>query len=197
MKILLVDNFDSFTYNLSDYLRSLGAIVEVHRSNHLPWSDILSFHAIVLSPGPGHPSEHFEMMKLIDLYYDQLPFLGICLGHQALGLYFGLKLHCAAQPCHGKVSLISHQEEGIFEGIKPPTQVMRYHSLVLEEMKDKSELHYLAHSSQGELMAFKHKRYDIWGIQFHPESILTLMGKNILANWLKLIEVNNFKRRNN
>lgn len=182
--ILLLDNFDSFTYNLVDYFNQLGRQCIVLR-NDTSLTEIkkLDFQAIVLSPGPETPEKAGVMMQLIDTYHQRLPILGICLGHQALGIYFGGSLKKALKPMHGKVSPVFLKEDPIFEHITNPTQVTRYHSLVIS-LPEKSALAPLATAVNNELMAFRHQLLPIYGLQFHPEAILTTDGKKMLENWL-------------
>ncbi len=187
MRILLLDNYDSFTYNLYDYLMQLGTEVEVFRNDMLQVETIKQrgYTAIVLSPGPKRPVNAGVLMELLDHYHQELPILGICLGHQAIGEYFGAQLKKANRPMHGKTSNITHDNLGIFEGLPHPMQVMRYHSLILEQLPNC--LQATAYSPTGEIMALKHQEYPLWGVQFHPESILSPNGLSLLGNWLKLL----------
>jgi len=187
MKIALIDNYDSFTYNLYDYICRLGAECTVFRNDNLEMEQLSDFDAIVLSPGPGRPSEAGCLMEIITHYYKDKPFLGICLGHQALGEFFGAELSNAALPVHGKTSLIKHSETEIFKGIKNPMQVMRYHSLLLYKLPNC--LRPLAQTESGELMAFRHKKFPIFAVQFHPESVLTPSGLQMMDNWMKLFKL--------
>lgn len=187
MKIALIDNYDSFTYNLYDYICRLGADCQVYRNDQVELNDLSEFNAIVLSPGPGRPSDAGKMMEIIDFYHNQKPFLGICLGHQALGEFFGAKLTNARLPVHGKTSLIQHAGDDIFVEIENPMQVMRYHSLLLYNLP--ICLSPLATTLTEELMAFRHKILAIHGLQFHPESVLTPSGLKIINNWLKTIKI--------
>jgi len=184
--LLLLDNYDSFTYNLYDYLSQLGAICTVIRNDQISILELEKCHfdGIVLSPGPKRPKDAGLLMELIHHFYTKMPLLGICLGMQAIGEYFGAKLVHASIPIHGKTSLIEHVQKDLFHGIKHPTQVMRYHSLLLKNLPDCLEP--TAWTKKKELMAIRHKNYPIWGMQFHPESILTLEGIAILENWLKI-----------
>jgi anthranilate synthase/aminodeoxychorismate synthase-like glutamine amidotransferase len=184
--LLLLDNYDSFTYNLYDYLNQLGATCTVVRNDKTSILELEKCHfdGIVLSPGPKRPKDAGILMELLDHFYAQMPILGICLGMQAIGEYFGAELVHASVPIHGKTSLVEHTEKGLFDGITQPTQVMRYHSLLLEKLPNCLEP--TGWTATKELMAIQHKRYKIWGLQFHPESILTLEGLAILENWLKI-----------
>ena len=187
MKVLLLDNYDSFTYNLYDYLSQAGAKVTVVRNDQLPagWMEDLPFDAIVLSPGPEKPRDAGQMMDLIARYHLSKPILGVCLGHQGIGEFFGARLVKAALPMHGKTSLIHHESHPLFANIPSPVQVMRYHSLLLESLPD-NELVSIAETEEGEIMALKHVRLPVYGFQFHPESILSEYGLPLLKNWLAL-----------
>ena len=183
--LLLLDNYDSFTYNLYDYFEQLGAHVTVMRNDQIsiPVLKAQNFDGIVLSPGPGRPQNAGLLMEVIDCFCLNLPILGICLGMQALGEYFGAKLVHAFQPVHGKTSVIYHNKKGLFEHVKWPSKVMRYHSLLLKELPNC--LIPLAWTEEEELMAIQHITLPLYGVQFHPESILTEDGLIILNNWLK------------
>lgn len=184
--LLLLDNYDSFTYNLYDYLSQLGAACEVVRNDKISISELENCHfdGIVLSPGPKRPKDAGILMELIDYFHAKTPLLGICLGMQAIGEYFGAKLVHASIPMHGKTSWVEHTKTELFNGIEQPTQVMRYHSLLLKNLPNCLEP--TAWTTTKELMAIQHKSYPIWGLQFHPESILTLEGLAILKNWLEI-----------
>ncbi len=186
--ILLLDNYDSFTYNLYDYLLQTGVDCRVVRNDEWAISDFekIHFKALVLSPGPKKPGDAGIMMDLIAHYHLRIPILGVCLGHQAIGEYFGAKLIKARVPMHGKTTFISHQGQGIFEGIPSPFQVMRYHSLLLESLEG-TPLKGTAYSPEDELMAFQHHSLPLTGVQFHPESILTEYGLKMIANWSGLV----------
>jgi anthranilate synthase component II len=189
--ILLIDNFDSFTYNLYQYLGELGEQITVFRNNQLTIEQIkeLNPKAIILSPGPGKPEDAGICIELIQTFYNKIPILGICLGHQAIGAAFGGEILRAALIKHGKTSLITHQSEGVFTGLPTPLEVMRYHSLIIEKCSIPEELECIAHSvDDQEIMAIKHRQYPVFGLQFHPESIGTPSGKQILNNFLNEIE---------
>jgi len=185
---LLLDNYDSFTYNLKDYLEQSGEQCVVIRNDELNLRDIqqLDFDNIVLSPGPKTPSEAGCMNEIIEEFMDKKPILGICLGHQALGILFGGELVKAAYPMHGKISKISHTGHPIFSDIPSPTEVMRYHSLLIKNL-DHPDIEIIAYTSGGEVMAIAHRYKKLAGLQFHPESILTIHGKRMIQNWLKFI----------
>ncbi len=186
IELLLLDNYDSFTYNLYDYLCQLGMSCTVIRNDQISILELKQSHfdGIVLSPGPKRPQDAGNLMAVLDYFYLKMPILGICLGMQAIGEYFGAKLVHATVPIHGKTSLLEHKNRGLFEGIQNPTRVMRYHSLVLEDLPACLEL--MAWTEERELMAIQHRSLPIWGVQFHPESILTTDGLAILDNWVTI-----------
>lgn len=181
--VLLLDNFDSFTYNLADYLQQGGVSCHIV-TNQTPLSEIqqLEFKGIVLSPGPETPEKAGNLLEVLGAFYDKLPILGICLGHQAIGQFFGARLIKALKPMHGKVSEIHCKPDYLFEGLNPALKVVRYHSLVLEQLPE--ILLCTASTAEGEIMAIKHKYLPISGLQFHPEAILTESGLAMLKNWL-------------
>jgi len=188
VRLLLLDNFDSFTFTLADYLRQLGAEVLVHR-NDTPLAEIqvLQFDGIVLSPGPGVPAGAGVMPAVIEAYHQRLPMLGVCLGHQALGEFFGASVVRAARPMHGKISDIQHEDGNhLFAGLPASFAVTRYHSLVVQPPLP-AVLEPLAHTADAtaEVMAFRHRSLPLYGVQFHPEALLTAHGLAILANWLR------------
>ena len=182
--ILLLDNYDSFTYNLWHYLLQLNAECVVKRNDEISIEEIekLKPSAIVFSPGPGRPSEAGIMNEVIKHFHQTIPMLGICLGHQAIGEFFGAKLLQSEKPMHGKTSEIIFEKHFLFQNISSPLTVMRYHSLVLKEV-EKTSLKIIAATNENEVMAIEHSVYKIIGLQFHPESILTPDGMLILKNW--------------
>ena len=184
-KILLLDNFDSFTHILADYFLQLGANLSIIR-NDVPLEDLIgeNFEAIILSPGSGKPADAGVMMPLIDFFHNKIPILGICLGHQAIGEYFGAKLDRATRPMHGKLSVIDIHPDTIFDGISNPLEVVRYHSLILKNIP--LRLSAIASTAEGEIMAIRHSELPIYGIQFHPEAALTQQGLQLLSNWLNI-----------
>lgn len=189
--ILLIDNFDSFTFNLYQYLGELGEETQVYRNNQLTHEEIkeLNPKAIILSPGPGRPEEAGICIELIQTYYEKIPILGICLGHQAIGAAFGGEIKRASIIKHGKTSMIAHNGESVFSGLPSQIEVMRYHSLIIEKSSIPEHLECIAHSMDDqEIMAIKHRDYPVFGLQFHPESIGTPSGKQILKNFLLEIE---------
>lgn len=185
VRILLLDNYDSFTYNLYDYLLQTGNTCWVVRNDAVSIEDLLDadFQAIVLSPGPKRPQDAGILMSVIAQFYDKMPMLGVCLGMQAMGEFFGAKLVHARAPMHGKTSPIEHLGHPIFEGIPDQFEVMRYHSLVLESLKE-TDLQAIASTLDGELMALQHAYLPLVGVQFHPESILTEYGLQMIQNWV-------------
>lgn len=189
--ILLIDNFDSFTFNLYQYLGELGEQITVFRNNQLNMEQIKTLNpkAIILSPGPGKPEDAGICIELIQTFFNKIPILGICLGHQAIGAAFGGKVQRADLIKHGKTSLITHQSDGLFSELPKPLEVMRYHSLIIEKSSMPEELECIALSiDDQEIMAIKHRHYLVFGLQFHPESIGTPSGKQILNNFLNEIE---------
>jgi anthranilate synthase component II len=189
--ILLIDNFDSFTFNLYQYLGELGEKIAVYRNNQLSIEDIhtLNPKAIILSPGPGKPEEAGICVEIIQNFYHKIPILGICLGHQAIGTAFGSVVNRAKNIKHGKTSYITHSGTGLFNYLPSPLEVMRYHSLSIEKDSLSPEFECAAVSMEDqEIMAIKHYDYPVYGLQFHPESIGTPNGKQILKNFLLEIE---------
>jgi anthranilate synthase component II len=189
--ILLIDNFDSFTFNLYQYLGELGETVTVFRNNQLTIQQIREMNpkAIILSPGPGKPEDAGICIEVIQNLYQEIPILGICLGHQAIGAAFGSEIRRANFIKHGKTSQITHNGNGIFTYLTSPLEVMRYHSLVVDKDTLSSDLECVAQSLDDQVvMAIKHRYYPVFGLQFHPESIGTPFGKQMLQNFLTEIE---------
>ncbi len=185
--ILLIDNYDSFTYNLYQYLGELGEKVIVKRNDDITISEIqqLNPEAIVISPGPGRPEEAGIIIDVIQQFHTKYPILGICLGHQAIGCSFGGTISKAKNIMHGKVSKIQHARKSIFEPFPQDLEVMRYHSLVIQKDTLPNELEVLATSTDdNEIMAIKHSEYPLYGMQFHPESIGTESGLQLLKQFL-------------
>jgi anthranilate synthase/aminodeoxychorismate synthase-like glutamine amidotransferase len=180
--VLLLDNYDSFTYNLVDYFNQLGIECKLFRNSD-PLEEITShhYHGIVLSPGPGKPEEAGCLLDVIGHYYQTHPMLGICLGHQAIGQFFGSTVSKAFQPMHGKISRARLVQDPIFKDIPDEINVVRYHSLVISEVS--KELDVIAVTPQGEIMAIKHPLLPLYGLQFHPEAVLTEYGMAMLNNW--------------
>ncbi|MDT9756797.1 aminodeoxychorismate/anthranilate synthase component II [Heyndrickxia coagulans] len=188
--ILLLDNYDSFTYNLYQYLCELGEEVRVFRNDRITIDEIrrLKPEAIVLSPGPGVPEDAGISIETVKTFYRQVPMLGVCLGHQAIAAAFGAGITKAKEIKHGKTSLVRHGGKGIFSGQPDPVEVMRYHSLVVDRTKIPEVLEVVAESlDDGEIMAIQHQSAPCFGVQFHPESIGTETGKQMLENFLREI----------
>lgn len=188
--LLLIDNFDSFTYNLAQLFQQLDQEVKVIRNNQITIEEIeaMAPAAIILSPGPGRPETAGVMMDVIRHFKGKIPMLGVCLGHQAIGEVFGMTLSNAQKVMHGKISEISHDKAGLFAGLPEKIKVVRYHSLALKRETLPEELEITASADDdGEIMGIRHKKYLIEGIQYHPESILTTTGKRQLANFLNLL----------
>ena len=189
--ILILDNYDSFTYNLVQYLGELGETLRVERNDAISVDDVAALRpsAIVLSPGPGAPAEAGITVPVIQRYGAQVPILGVCLGHQAIGeAYGGRVIRAPRGVMHGKTSSVLHDGTGLFAGLPSPLRVMRYHSLVVEHDTLPSCLEVTARAADDatEIHALRHRTHPVWGVQFHPESILTQEGKHLLANFLQL-----------
>jgi anthranilate synthase/aminodeoxychorismate synthase-like glutamine amidotransferase len=184
--LLVIDNYDSFTYNLVQYLGELGEEVRVIRNDEIAAADIggLAPSKIVISPGPCTPNEAGISLEVIRSYAGKIPILGVCLGHQAIGQAFGGKIVRAARVMHGKTSQIFHDGRGLFTGLPNPLEATRYHSLLIERASVPDCLEVTAHTADQEIMAVRHKSLPIEGVQFHPESFLTTSGKELLRNFL-------------
>lgn len=185
--VLLIDNYDSFVYNLMRYVQELGFTTQVHRNDRLTISQIESLQPshIVLSPGPGTPQTAGICLNAIQYFAPSIPILGVCLGHQAIGQAFGAEVIAAKQPTHGKASFIQHDEKGIFQGLGNPLKVGRYHSLAVSPDGLPECLEVTAFTADGEIMALQHRSHPTIGLQFHPESILTEQGHALLFNFLR------------
>ena len=186
-KILVIDNYDSFTYNLVQYLGELGADVEVWRNDAITLDDIAARNpdGIVVSPGPCTPKEAGISVPAIERFKGKIPILGVCLGHQAIGAALGGDIVRAPRIMHGKTSPIHHDGRGVFRDLANPFDATRYHSLVIERSSLPSELEVSAWTAEGEIMGVRHRSLPVEGVQFHPESILTLEGKRLLGNFLR------------
>ena len=188
--ILVIDNYDSFTYNLVQYLGELGAEVEVRRNDAVSVEEVGELHpaAIVVSPGPCAPHQAGVSVPLIKRWGATIPTLGVCLGHQAIGEAYGGQVVRASRVMHGKVSTVAHDGTGLFAGLPSPLSVMRYHSLIVDRTSMPAQLEILAVATDdpSEVHAVRHRAHPVWGVQFHPESILTAGGKTILKNFLTL-----------
>jgi para-aminobenzoate synthetase component II len=186
--ILLLDNYDSFTYNLAQYLGELGCEVEVHRNDKISVEEIARRkpERIVISPGPCTPAEAGISVDLIQRLAGKFPILGVCLGHQAMGAAYGGKIVRAPKLFHGKTSPIEHDGKGVFRGLPQKFTATRYHSLIVDRKSLPKELAVTAETADGTIMGMRHKKYKMEGVQFHPESVLTESGKRLLANFLEL-----------
>ena len=185
-KILVVDNYDSFVFNLVQYLQQLGAEVVVKRNDEVNADSINGFDGVLLSPGPGTPEDAGACIEIVNAAIEkQKPLLGVCLGHQAIGAALGGKVSRAPELLHGKTSQVQHKNEGVFKDLKSPFRATRYHSLAIETPSVPEELLVTATTDTGVIMGVKHKSVPIEGVQFHPESVLTEGGHRLLANWLE------------
>jgi anthranilate synthase/aminodeoxychorismate synthase-like glutamine amidotransferase len=186
--ILLLDNYDSFTYNLAQYLGELGCSVEVHRNDKISVEDIARRkpERLVISPGPCMPQDAGISVELVERLAGKFPILGVCLGHQAIGVAFGGKIVRAPKLFHGKTSQIRHDHKNIFRKLPDPFTATRYHSLIVERKSLPRELIITAETDDGIIMGLRHRRHKIEGVQFHPESVLTESGKQLLKNFLSL-----------
>lgn len=189
--ILMIDNYDSFTYNLVQYLGQLGADINVIRNDAVDISELHSreFTGIVISPGPGRPEKAGISVEIVRQFSGRIPILGVCLGHQSIGYAFGGNVVSARQLMHGKISTITADGKSIYKGIHKPFQAMRYHSLVVSKEKFPDCLQITAESEDGEIMGLRHRDHLTEGIQFHPESIMTPIGKRLLRNFLKMTQM--------
>jgi anthranilate synthase/aminodeoxychorismate synthase-like glutamine amidotransferase len=185
--ILVIDNYDSFTYNLVQYLGELGATLEVVRNDACDVDALarLAPERIVISPGPGTPDQAGVSIEVIRKLGPTIPVLGVCLGHQAIGQAFGATVARASRQMHGKTSAVSHDGRGVFQGLSNPFVATRYHSLAVIRRTVPDDLEISAWSDDGEIMGLRHRRHPVEGVQFHPESILTIEGKRLLANFLR------------
>ncbi len=189
MRLLMIDNYDSFTFNLVQYLGELGAHCDVVRNDSIPVEAVEEREpdGIVISPGPWTPKEAGISVETVRRYAGRLPILGVCLGHQSIAAAFGGKVVAARALMHGKTSLIQHDGQGIFKGLPNPFEATRYHSLAVERESLPQELEVTARTEDDEIMGLRHTRHAVIGVQFHPESILTSVGKNLLGNFLDLV----------
>jgi anthranilate synthase/aminodeoxychorismate synthase-like glutamine amidotransferase len=186
--IAVIDNYDSFTYNLVQYLGTLGAEIEVHRNDAIAVRDLAArpLDGLVISPGPGEPRDAGISEEAIRALAGQVPILGVCLGHQAIGEVYGGRVVRAARLMHGKTSPILHRGRGLFAGLDNPFEATRYHSLIVERETLPATLEVTAWTPEGELMGVKHRDHETWGVQFHPESVLTRSGMRLIENFLVL-----------
>ena len=184
--ILIIDNYDSFTYNLVQYIGALNSDLEVHRNDKISLDRIENINPdrIVISPGPGKPEDAGLSIDIVKEFGSRIPIFGICLGHQAIAVAFGGKVDRANEVVHGKTSIISHSESAIFSGLPEKFEATRYHSLVALKESFPSDLKITAQTDNGLIMALEHKKFPIFGVQFHPESIVTEYGKDMVNNFL-------------
>jgi anthranilate synthase/aminodeoxychorismate synthase-like glutamine amidotransferase len=186
MKILLIDNYDSFTFNLYHYISSLKVTVDVVRNDKINSNEILKkkYNRIVISPGPGNPNQSGNCINILKTLHKELPFLGVCLGHQIIGQVFGSKIIQAKKLMHGKTSKINSKKIGILKNLPKNFEATRYHSLIIDKKTLSNQLEITAETDDGIIMGVQHKKYNIHGVQFHPESIKTRIGINILKNFI-------------
>jgi anthranilate synthase component 2 len=186
MKILLIDNYDSFTFNLFHYLSSFKVKVDVIRNDKITSKEIIQkkYNKIVISPGPGNPDQAGNCLKIVKSLYKKIPILGVCLGHQIIGQVFGSKIIQAKKLMHGKTSKIIHKKNGILRNLPKNFDATRYHSLIIEKKSLSKDLEITAETKDGLIMGVKHKKYNVHGVQFHPESIKTKLGLKILKNFI-------------
>ena len=187
-KIILIDNYDSFTFNLYHYLSSLKVKVDVIRNDQITSNEILKrkYNKIVISPGPGNPDQSGNCLKIVKSLYKKIPILGVCLGHQIIGQVFGSKIIQTKRLMHGKTSKIISKKVGILKNLPKSFEATRYHSLIIDKKSLSKHLEITAESEDGLIMAVQHKNYDVHGVQFHPESIKTKLGIKILKNFIKI-----------
>lgn len=188
--ILVIDNYDSFTYNLVQQLGEMGAQIEVYRNDQITLDEIrrLNPDQILISPGPGTPDDGGVSLEVLRQLGPTTPILGVCLGHQCIGQAYGGIVARAGRLMHGKTSMIYHKGDPLFSGVPSPFEATRYHSLIVEEDSLPDMLAVTAFTDQGEIMGLRHKEYPVYGVQFHPESILTIYGPRILKNFLEMTE---------
>jgi anthranilate synthase/aminodeoxychorismate synthase-like glutamine amidotransferase len=186
MKILLIDNYDSFTFNLYHYISSLKVKVDVERNDKINSNEILKkkYNRIVISPGPGNPNQSGNCINILKTLHKELPFLGVCLGHQIIGQVFGSKIVQAKKLMHGKTSKINSKKIGILKNLPKTFEATRYHSLIIDKKTLSNQLEITAETNDGIIMGVQHKKYNIHGVQFHPESIKTRIGIKILKNFI-------------
>ena len=186
-KILLIDNYDSFTYNLYHYISSFNKNVDVKRNDKVNSKDIIknNYKKIIISPGPGNPNQAGNCLKIVKDFYNKIPILGVCLGHQIIGQVFGSKVVQAKKLMHGKTSKIISKKTGILKNLPKNFEATRYHSLIIDKKTLSKDLEITAQTTDGLIMGIQHKKYNVHGVQFHPESIKTKLGLKILKNFIK------------
>ncbi len=193
--LLMIDNYDSFVYNLVRYFEELGEEIIIYRNDKITIKDIESMNidGIVISPGPKSPNEAGLSLDIIDKFKDKLPILGICLGHQCIGHYFNAVVKKGKEPVHGKMFNITHNNKGVFNNVKNPLRVTRYHSLIVSKENFPDSLEITSETDDKIIMGIRHKDYDIYGVQFHPEAEMTEEGHKILENFIKITKEFNKK----
>mgnify|MGYP001460580225 FL=1 len=186
-KIILIDNYDSFTFNLYHYLSSLRVNVDVIRNDQISSNEVLKrrYSKIVISPGPGNPNQAGNCLKIVKSLYKKIPILGVCLGHQIIGQVFGSKIIQAKKLMHGKTSKIMSKKTGVLENLPKTFEATRYHSLIIDKKSLSKDLEITAETKDGLIMGVRHKKYNVHGVQFHPESIKTKIGIKILKNFIR------------
>ena len=187
-KIILIDNYDSFTFNLYHYLSSLKVKVDVIRNNQITSKEIIKrkYNKIVISPGPGNPNQSGNCLKIVKSLYKKIPILGVCLGHQIIGQVFGSKIIQTKSLMHGKTSKIISKKTGLLKNLPKTFEATRYHSLIIDKKTLSKDLEITAETKEGLIMGVRHKKYHVHGVQFHPESIKTKLGIKILKNFIKI-----------
>ena len=197
-KVILIDNYDSFTFNLYHYLSSLKVNVDVVRNDQINSNEILrkKYNKVVISPGPGNPDQSGNCLKIVKSLYKKIPILGVCLGHQIIGQVFGSKVIQAKKLMHGKISKIISKKTGILKNLPKTFEATRYHSLIIEKKSLSKDLEINAETKDGLIMGVHHKKYHVHGVQFHPESIKTKLGIKILKNFIKIKNNETVHRKN-
>ena len=195
--LLMIDNYDSFVYNLVRYFEELGEEIVIYRNDKISIEDIqnMNIDGIVISPGPKSPNEAGLSLDIIDKFKGKLPILGICLGHQCIGYYFNAVIKKGNEPVHGKIFNITHNNKGIFKNVKNPLRVTRYHSLIVDKENFPDDLEIISETEDKIIMGIKHKEYPIYGVQFHPEAEMTEEGHKILNNFIKITK--EFSKKSN
>lgn len=193
--IIIIDNYDSFTYNLYQYVGEINSDIKVFRNDEVSINELkkMDISHIIISPGPGTPNDTGVCKDIINEFGRKIPIMGVCLGHQTIGENYGCEVIKAKELVHGKTSMIYHDESGIFKDVENPLRVTRYHSLIIDKNSKCNELFFTAKTKDGEIMALMHKKHLIFGVQFHPESIATDSGKQIIKNFLNFSKQEGFK----
>lgn len=189
--LLMLDNYDSFVFNLVRYIEELGEEILIYRNDKITIEEIekLKVEGIIISPGPKSPKEAGLSLEIIDKFKGKIPILGICLGHQCIGHYFKGEIVKGIEPVHGKMSYVNHNNKGIFENVKNPLRVTRYHSLIVNNDNAPEEIEITCETADNVIMGIKHKKYEIYGLQFHPEAEMTEEGHKILNNFIRITKI--------